>query len=175
MITRNGTKRCSDCKQEKATDLFSRDGSRADGFDYICKECRRVRQSGRNRPERKLERTATERRLERNAKMRAYKAKRRDKVNESHRRYRATNRDKIEAYVSDRERTHPLAIQAKNKVNNAINEGKMPSVKTRSCADCGGQAQHYHHESYEPEHWLDAVPLCVSCHKKRHAKPPVGL
>lgn len=166
MITSNGTKRCSDCKQEKTADLFYRDGSLADGLDYICKECRRVRQSGRNRPEQ---------RLERNAKMRAYKAKRRDKVNESHRRYRAANRDKIEAYASDRERTHPLAIQAKNKVNNAINEGKMPSVKTRSCADCGGQAQHYHHESYAPEHWLDVVPLCRSCHKKRHAKPPTGL
>lgn len=166
MITSSGTKRCSDCKQEKAVDLFYRDGSRVDGIDYICKECRRIRQSSRNRPEQ---------RLKRNDKMRAYKAKRREKINEANRRYRAANRDKIEAYVSDRERTHPLAVQAKNKVNNAINEGKMPSVKTRSCADCGGQGQHYHHESYEPEHWLDVVPLCVSCHKKRHAKPSTAF
>lgn len=60
---------------------------------------------------------------------------------------------------------------AKSKVRTAVKSGVLPKAKTTSCADCGGQAREYHHWSYKDEHWLDVVPLCVSCHRARHYGP----
>ena len=38
------------------------------------------------------------------------------------------------------------------------------------CAgDVFDPAKHYHHyKGYDPEHWLDVEPLCLSCHQKEH-------
>lgn len=51
----------------------------------------------------------------------------------------------------------------------AKKDGRLPPVTTHPCADCGGQAKHYHHENgYAEAHALDVVPLCTSCHAARH-------
>ena len=53
-----------------------------------------------------------------------------------------------------------------------INAGRMAPASACECADCGvSPAQTLHHHSYEPEHRLDVVPLCRSCHSTRHANP----
>lgn len=37
------------------------------------------------------------------------------------------------------------------------------------CVRCKAkQAEHLHHESYDPEHFLDLTPLCRQCHADRH-------
>jgi hypothetical protein len=42
-----------------------------------------------------------------------------------------------------------------------------------ACPDCGTPAVIYHHHrGYAPEHWLDVVAMCQSCHGKRHAAAP---
>lgn len=64
--------------------------------------------------------------------------------------------------------------QAKSEVKSQIERGKMPRASECQCADCGQQAAHYHHESYAKDKWLDVIPLCVSCHRKRHAKKDYG-
>lgn len=63
-------------------------------------------------------------------------------------------------------------IRARKAVRQAVESGKIPSPKTVSCVDCGNSAKDYHHyNGYEKEHYLDVVPLCTSCHAKRHAIP----
>lgn len=187
-MTNDGLKKCSTCKEHRPVGEFAKDASRSDGLSYSCRQCQkeyrkhykppkrqptekdRERQRVRNK-RRWVEMTPSER-LEYNAQIRAYKAARREVINEGHRQYRRSNPDKVAAYNAARRQGNPEAVSAKNAVNNAIYEGKMPRVSTRQCADCGKQAQHYHHESYAPEHWLDVVPLCASCHKMRHQKSP---
>jgi hypothetical protein len=62
-----------------------------------------------------------------------------------------------------------LKEKAKRAVNNAIRDERFPHVSTHVCNECHSkQAQHYHHWSYEPEHWFDVTPLCVQCHAGVH-------
>ncbi len=186
------TKKCSVCKQVKSVTEFPKDSSRPDGVSYTCRQCYREYRKRHKAPAR---RPATdedrqrqreynkqhwasmtvEQRREHNAKMRVYKAANREKVRQSHRDYRQANPNKIAVYAASYKERKPEAVAAKNAVNNAIKEGRLLPVKTQLCADCGKQAQNYHHESYAPEHQLDVVPLCRSCHKQRHLKPPTGL
>ena len=62
-------------------------------------------------------------------------------------------------------RTQRLAHAA---VGRAVRNGELQHVNTRDCADCGAQAEHYHHESYDKQDWLSVTPLCVTCHVGRH-------
>jgi hypothetical protein len=67
----------------------------------------------------------------------------------------------------------PRKFKARWAVNNAVRDGKLPSVKTLFCG-CGCRAAHYHHHlGYEIEHWLDVIPLCRSCHNAAHAGHPI--
>ena len=46
-------------------------------------------------------------------------------------------------------------------------DGTLPRVVTQRCVACGQSAAQYHHYlGYEPEHWLDVQPLCLSCHRR---------
>ena len=61
---------------------------------------------------------------------------------------------------------YPNKRSARNAVNNAIKKDMIPAVHTLICP-CGNSAQEYHHHlGYEPEHWLDVIPICIPCHKK---------
>ena len=54
-------------------------------------------------------------------------------------------------------------------VKTAITEGALPAPTGLACADCAGRAYAYHHHrGYDPQHWLDVVALCGSCHARRH-------
>jgi len=57
--------------------------------------------------------------------------------------------------------------KARLKVCGAVLAGNLPNIKTQTCK-CGKQAEHYHHPSYAPEHWLDVVSLCQDCHFAIH-------
>lgn len=65
--------------------------------------------------------------------------------------------------------------RAKSKVANAVKRGVLPRASELSCSDCGGKANHYHHESYARDKWLDVVPLCTRCHSNRHSPSPDKL
>lgn len=65
---------------------------------------------------------------------------------------------------------HPEKERARKAVSTAVRFEKLPRIKTLSCLHCGKQANTYHHHSYEPEYWLDVIPLCRKCHTKVHAK-----
>ena len=62
---------------------------------------------------------------------------------------------------------YPNRIKAANAVNHAIRAGRLPRPDSLQCS-CSKQAIQYHHPSYEPEHWLNIVPMCRVCHLKYH-------
>lgn len=69
------------------------------------------------------------------------------------------------AYARGQER-----YRANYSVRLAVRDGVLPRAKTRACVDCGHPAHHYHHhQGYDPAYHLDVVPLCRSCHPRRHA------
>ena len=61
--------------------------------------------------------------------------------------------------------------KARTTVGNAIRDGRLAPASACECNDCREPAAVLHHHSYEPEHLLDVVPLCRSCHGIRHAYP----
>ena len=82
--------------------------------------------------------------------------------------------------------------RAQSAVSAAVASGKLPSPS--ACEACGVAAEdrsapggksrstiYYHHPqaSYQPDKWLDVIPLCGSCHRKVHSgaivEPRTGL
>ena len=74
----------------------------------------------------------------------------------------AVRRGNRVSYLNNRERH-----LARTKVKVYADRGKIPKATDCKCADCGIQAQEYHHEDYSKA--LDVIPLCKPCHIKRHA------
>lgn len=80
-----------------------------------------------------------------------------------------TRRVKSKALFYGGPPTAAHAWRAADAVRAAIIRGDLPPVRERLCVDCCARARHYHHENgYEKEALLDVVPLCFSCHRKRH-------
>ena len=64
----------------------------------------------------------------------------------------------------------PLKKGAFYAVRNAIRSGQLSKASAHTCVDCKEvPAYHWHHESYEPQHWLTVEALCARCHSRRHA------
>ena len=138
------TKRCSKCKDDKSTSEFHKDKSRADGLCYLCKIC-------------------NNKRLAQHQKTKIGKiARKRHRQSEKG---KATHKRAYQKYAAN----HPERRKAKDAVNNAIKSGKLPQPNTLNCNYCPKQAEQYHHPSYEPEHWLDVIPVCCLCHRKIHS------
>lgn len=170
---------CNKCHQAKDESEFHKDKSRVDGLAYVCKTCANAyakkyqednraefRKGGRfykARPGRKRSPESRRRYKEANrekvnAAARAFAERHAQDLRDNARRYRHDNRDKY------------LAAKALQK---AIYHKVMPPAKECTCADCGKQATHYHHESYAEQDRLNVVPLCGSCHKLRHMSSKV--
>ena len=81
------------------------------------------------------------------------------------------SRTKRRAAIAEYQKRHASTPRrkAREAVNTAVRYGKIPRASSLKCADCSNDAREYHHESYEPECWLDVVPLCAFCHKARHS------
>lgn len=60
---------------------------------------------------------------------------------------------------------HPERRKAKAAVDKAIRTLKLPKPNSLVCCYCTKSAELYHHhKGYEPEHWLDVIPVCRKCH-----------
>ena len=145
----NGTegKECPACQQWHSLPDFGKNKLRNDGLTRLCKICKNQDARLRDRtPENRIKNTARVRR------------------------YRQTKSGQVACRRADRNnRTrHPEKMSAGSAVAYAVMSGRLPRTSSCACADCGKQAEHHHHESYEKEHWLDVVPLCRRCHMIRH-------
>ena len=153
------SKRCCSCKQTKPISEFHKNRSKKDGFATGCKSCRIIEIT----KYRKTEKGKATHRKE------SKKYKKTLKGKAIRKRYQQGEKGKAsrKRFV-DR---HPNQLKAKNAVNNAITAGKLPRPDSLLCHYCSilhrKPAQQYHHwKGYEPEHWLDVVPVCLDCHSK---------
>ena len=146
---RDGTqgKACSACGEWKPLGAFGMHRCNPDGLNCRCKECCRAAC--------KRTRTQPGMRTKHAARMRAY----RQTPSGRDANYRASRSTRTQ---------HHERMSAGSAVAHAVTMGRLPRASACECVDCGQQAEHYHHESYAKEKWLDVVPLCRACHNKRH-------
>jgi hypothetical protein len=137
-----GEKKCSKCGEIKPKIEFYKDSTKKGGLKSCCKLC----DGGRLRNYR---RTKAGKKIHREKNSRWYQSRGK----------RLRRQKRKDAPEKDR---------ARGTVYRAVRDGRLPKVKTLNCEDCGGSANHYHHESYKKEHWLDVIPLCSVCHSARH-------
>ena len=82
--------------------------------------------------------------------------------------YRYKTKPEVQSrYDKKRKLRFPHKLKAKAAVMYAIRVGKIPRAKTLKCT-CGKIAHDYHHESYAPEHYLNVIAVCQSCHQSIH-------
>lgn len=135
-------KRCSKCKQFKQLSKFNKSKSEKDGLQSYCKTCQRVYSHSKNG---------------------------REACRKAANNYRKTTKGK--ATKKRFYKRHPNYEKANHAVNNAITSGRLPRPDTMKCNYCPKQAQQYHHwHGYEPERWLDVIPICMNCHYKRRRR-----
>jgi len=138
------TKRCCKCKEIKPLSEFSKDQSSKDCYQPHCKICRKqYRQSEKGK--------ASHKRYNQSKKGKACQK-------------RYANSKKGKATVLAYTVRYPERIKARQVVNAAIKEDRLPRPDSLQCS-CSKQAAHYHHhKGYEPKHWLDVIPVCFDCH-----------
>ena len=138
-------KPCNKCGEVLDLSCFHANKRLPGGRVGICKICRN---------------TSNRQWAKAHAKQEAERARRNAKLPHSIARMRSYNKRNPEKYAAHLE------------VTKAIKRGELAPASACECADCGvSPAQTLHHHSYKPEHQLDVIPLCRSCHGIRHAKP----
>ena len=181
------SKRCSRCKEIKTVSEFSGDRTKKDGFQSECKICG----SDNNKAYRKTEKGKIAHRkavlrYNKTEKGRAIHKKGNkkygltEKFKISQKRYNQTAKGKtalrraLKKYQQSEKgkaaykrfhARHPNHRKAMIAVKNAIKAGKLARSNSRLCHYCPKPAKQYHHwHGYAKEHWLDVIPVCVSCH-----------
>ena len=158
-------KTCIKCGETKPLESFYRNHERKDGRLERCKDCVKVYEQS---PERRAY-------LKKWQQTEAGKACiKRNKPSpevqrERTKRYRSSpkGQEKEAEYMEQYIQNNPEQRKAMTAIMHALERGKIE--KPDSCQVCNKKRKvQGHHESYEPEHWLDVIWLCASCHKKYH-------
>jgi hypothetical protein len=140
-------KQCTKCGQIKSAEEFCMNKRRKDGLSSYCKKCQ-------------------------NEYSRAHSAQYWESEHgKSVRQKYAQSLKCKEIYKRNRERRYeqmPLHWQARNAVGTAVRYGKILPPSFFPCIICGKKAQQYHHDSYDPSHWLVVAPICNKCHRHIH-------
>lgn len=157
-------KTCSNCRLRKPLTEYYRNSSRKDGYNLWCKNCLKplIKKHKQSNKYKTLQAEYSKR------------SEVRDRSNHRRKFRRITNPEKYRAIdARERKKLDPAKVKARERIRSAINSGKIPKASTYTCSECNErQARHYHHHNgYEPEHWLDVVPVCTFCHPKveKHA------
>lgn len=154
-------KRCCRCKEWKELSEFFKDRTKPDGFDYRCKKCL-IDKSKKYRQTEDGKATYTK-----------YNNSKLGKL--TSRRYMDTHKDLLREKSAQARRDFPERMLAMRAVNNAIIGKRMPKASELMCAhrgkNCKIVAKDYHHyKGYEPENWLNVVPVCRRCHRELDKK-----
>jgi len=140
-------KYCPKCKQTKACSSFYKDRTTHDGLQAYCIACRTTYR------ESPVGRTAQRRADRKRGSQRGDQGYQARSRRHAQRRYREN---------------HPNKTKAQSAISNAIFRGRLTSAAEHKCAECGRDAEQYHHPSYEQRNWLRVIPLCVACHNRVH-------
>lgn len=181
-------KNCPRCSKSNSLDEFYKSKQTPDGLDGWCKLCRNA--SNRERWARKREQYLQQKQIyyqenkevfsDKNreyytanaeqvkARVKQYRMANQQKVNERQRQSHFANRAERIAYKRQTYAMQPQQNAARRAVRDEIRAGRMRPAKQLHCNQCNSKAHEYHHWSYEPEHWLDVIALCKSCHQQLH-------
>lgn len=162
---------CPHCEETKPVSEFAKNKARHDGLQSWCKVCLYAlnkRNSPRYREHNRA--YAEERRKDPEFRNREIIRKREARLDPKQREHdRQYSRDYYRR-KNPRWKKPKLMSQAHTAVWGAIRRGDLPKPDTLQCSwpDCSDMAKHYHHKSYEPEHWFDIEPLCTIHHGLTH-------
>lgn len=159
------TKTCSGCGEIKRLGEFPKHPRCTDGHEGRCKECRNAysREYRTNNPDKAKSYSQT-RSLEQRM---LYRETARPK--EALRRQQPKYKEKHKQRARQFHAENPEIKKAQDEVWKRVRSGKMPRAASLQCEHCGAQAASYHHHlGYEPGHWFDVIPLCLSCHSIAH-------
>lgn len=168
-------KHCPKCGNEypATIEYFHRSVKSSDGLRSCCKQCRKS--ESRLYYDKNKERLDTRNeqwRKNNPDKMREYQrryvSKNPERVDQSKQQYYKNNADRLYEKIKRRRKSEPDKYNARKAVQIAVASGKIQPISECFCSQCGKQAQHYHHWSYNVDHWLDVTPLCAKCHMKTH-------
>lgn len=136
---------CNKCKQLKFLNNFGREKKSFDGRRSICKDCRAEYQRE------------------------YYHSGNGKSVNE---RYFLSEKGRVAKREGQKryKKRYPKKVKAGKAVEYAIRQGHLLHPSDCLCAICSSRnAEHYHHYmGYEKDHWLDVMPVCISCHNDIH-------
>ena len=153
-------KACTRCGALRPMADFYKDRRSKDGRVSMCKLCRSAGASAW----RKANPGENAARSRRWRKANPIRAKEMDRL------HYVRNRASIMAKNKLTHRSNPEKGQAHSAAWEAVKSGKL-SIPA-SCSQCGMKCRpDAHHPSYLPEHRLDVIWLCRSCHKLLHAEP----
>ncbi|MGR3292500.1 MAG: hypothetical protein ACUZ9M_00625 [Candidatus Scalindua sp.] len=173
------TKTCRVCKQTKSISEFYKVPANRDGYNTQCKSCcfkyhKHYNQTEQGKATYKRYRQSQKGKITREAYNKQYLQSEKGKTNQKRywqskkyeivqKRYQQSEKGKA---CQKRYRSrHPEWRKAGSAVQDAVKVGRLPSVCSLKCS-CGEQAKEYHHPSYAPEHRLDVIAMCFSCHRK---------
>jgi hypothetical protein len=184
------TKVCPKCGLKKPLEAFHRSNQSKDGRCSWCRDCSNVRsaQYRQEHPQAAIEYGrqyyAAHKELFAKKGQARYRNKK-EEISTQHRQYYREHSDKIKKHVKayvqsaagkeSRRRVtkrhsekYPEKIKARRAVNHSIKRGELKPAPFYSCHECQiRRAAEYHHwHGYKPEHWLDVIPVCTSCHKR---------
>ena len=168
MLTSETTKVCFKCGETKKLSMFYKHPRMADGHVNKCKECNKKDVQENYRVN--IDHFKAYDVLRRDTDVRkATRTKRGNTVKEQYK----TNplfREKVIKYKDDWITKNIEKRVAHCAVSNAVRDGKL--IKPSFCTKCGksGCTIYGHHWSYLPEHQLDVLWVCSSCHGKEHRK-----
>jgi len=159
------TKTCSKCKQIKPVSEFHKHRKTHDGLQNYCKQCGAITHKAYLQTDRGKD-------IQRGIGYRFNRTEHGIQVRHRYnQKYRQTEIGRINTRRGNRKyhRQHPEKTKAGSALNHAITAGRLTPAKIHKCAYCDEQAEQYHHvHGYAPEHWLDVIPLCRSCHRAIH-------
>ena len=136
------TKRCSHCREFKSFDEFNQNRHAKDGKQNQCRTCQRASNLKYVRGHKDS--------------FAAYQA--------AYRKTEARKKTVHEYYIRIKHK-HTVRRQARAKIRRAVQAGRIVRPDTLLCCRCSENAVEYHHHlGYEPDHWLDVVPVCKKCH-----------
>lgn len=162
------SKQCHTCKQIKPITEFYKHSETKDLHFSKCKTCclkyaKEYRQSEKGKAYQKRYQQSEKGKIIRYKAWSRYAATEKGKA--ARKCYRQSKEGKV---ITKRYHVrHPERDKAHHAVNHAIRAGRLLRPNTLQCHYCPAQAKQYHHwHGYEPEHWLDVVPVCIPCHNK---------
>jgi len=149
---------CTKCKKEKDESQFGKSSRSKDGLTYWCADCRKKATD--------YYQEHRERTLKTHAKHRQT-----DKYKATKQRYYYSEKGQAAAKRWQEKAKESGKAKARQAVNHAVENGKIPRASECKCAmndgTCNGPIE-YHHKSYSKKNWLNVVPLCRKHHLLLH-------